>query len=744
MKYEKVCFQDFLLPWKKTIHLLWLLMFLSNLLTLTARQVLPQGFIYASYEVTIPQLLTPKPGQQERQNVTCLLHFEGKNIIMHLTQKKNLVPRHLPIFTYGKDGDLQLDYPFFRDDCYYHGFVQDRPFSLVTLSICSGGLKGILQLENKTYEIEPVQGSTTFQHVIFRLKEKVSAIQMRCGLTQEEQKHQEAMFQNIENVFSKTASKEDWWLRTRYVEIAFVIEHERYLMFARNETLTALQVLDIIHIANSFYEPLFVQLSVAGLEIWSQKNFITISPAIDSTLQDFTDWRRDFLVNHLKSDVAHLIAYKSFEFSLGSAYVGTVCDERMGSAVISYKTTSLSIVSSILAHELGHNLGMQHDEQYCSCGNVHCIMAPVHEVTDKFSNCSYNDYFLTMNAPCLLSPPDPDRIFKIKSCGNKVVDKEEQCDCGSEAQCKLDPCCQSNCTFRSGVSCAFGECCAKCQHLKSGTICRKKTNYCDLPEYCNGTSEWCPEDVYMQDGAPCSNNAYCYRGNCISEDTQCKMIFGFSAKTATDICFREMNAKGDRFGNCGFNKHGIYHKCQIKNTLCGRIQCENVQILPSLEEHSAIIQVPLGDKQCWSTDYHSGMKTADIGAVTDGSPCGKDKMCINRKCVSVSLLKYDCNFTKCHNRGVCNSRKHCHCDYGWGPPDCLKKGHGGSIDSGPPQPRKHLSTIAKAGIIGGIIYVLSSAFVLVSVGIYFRYGFIRLFRRLRRRTESSTTEVSKW
>ncbi|XP_007428403.2 disintegrin and metalloproteinase domain-containing protein 20-like [Python bivittatus] len=741
MKCEKVYFKGFLLLWKMIIHLLWLLMLLRNVLTVTASQILPQGFIYASYEVTIPWLLSPKPGQQEPQNVTYLLQCEGKNIIMHLTQKRDLVPKHLPIFTYSEDGDLQLDYPFFRDDCYYHGFVQDKLFSLVTLSICSGGLKGILQLENKTYEIEPIQGSTTFQHVIYRLEEKESAIQMRCGLTQEEQKHQEAMFQNIENVVSNTASKGDWWLRTRYVEIAVVIEHERYLKFAKNETLTALQVLDIIHIANSFYEPLSVQLCVVGLEIWSQKNFIMISPVIDRTLQDFSDWRRDSLVNRLKSDVGHLFACKTFELSLGSAYVGTVCDERMGSAVISYMTSSLSIISSIFAHELGHNLGMLHDEQYCSCGRVNCIMAPVHEVTDKFSNCSYNDYFLTMNAPCLLSPPDPDRIFKIKLCGNRVVDKEEQCDCGSEAQCKLDPCCQSNCTFRSGVSCAFGQCCAKCQYLKSGTVCREKTSYCDLPEYCNGTSEWCPEDVYVQNGAPCSDDAYCYRGNCMSEHTQCKMIFGFSAKTATDICFREMNAKGDRFGNCGL-KHGIYHKCQTKNILCGRIQCENVQVLPSLEEHNTIIQIPLGNKQCWSIDYHSGMKIADIGAVTDGSPCGKDRMCIDRKCVSVSLLKYDCNITKCHNRGVCNNYKHCHCDYGWAPPDCLKKGHGGSIDSGPPRPHKHLSTMAKAGIIGGIIYIFSSAFVLVSLAIYFRYGFIRLFRRFRGRPMPTTTELN--
>ena len=37
----------------------------------------------------------------------------------------------------------------------------------------------------------------------------------------------------------------------------------------------------------------------------------------------------------------------------------------------------------------------------------------------------------------------------------------------------------------------------------------------------------------------------------------------------------------------------------------------------------------------------------------------------------------------CHDRGVCNSRGHCHCDDGWAPPYCQFPGPGGSLDSGP-------------------------------------------------------------
>lgn len=719
---------------------IWLLVMAFNILNETPGQTLPLGFRYASYEVTVPRKLTPRSGQPDHQDVTYLLQIEGKDQILHLRQKRGFVPKHFPIFTYGKEDNLQVDYPFIKDNCFYQGFVQGKS-SLIAISTCSGKLRGLLQVENKTYAIEPVQTSPSFQHVVYRLEEEEGAIHMRCGLTEEEQSRQKAMIQNTEHIDTKIAPGKHWWTHKRYAKLVVVVEYERYKQFGKNETLTAMEILNIVNMADSLYEPLGVHVTLVGLEIWSQKNLIPISNNIDSLLQTFNLWRKYALAKRLEHVVAHLFVYKYFGSTLGVAYIGTACEPEWASGVESFTTSILSLMANTLAHELGHNLGMSHDSKYCTCDQRYCIMAPTQKHTDKFSNCSYDSYFNLRNTgalDCLLISAEPDKVYTLKYCGNRVVEEGEQCDCGSKTNCEGDPCCQSNCMLRSGASCAFGKCCANCRFLPTGTICRENTSICDLPEYCSGTSERCPENVYVQNGAPCKNGAYCYNGNCFTHSEQCKTIFGKEAKVAPESCFRELNVRGDRFGNCGINGDK-YDKCKANNTLCGRIQCENIDKLPSLEEHSTVIQTPSGKRFCWSTDYHFGMDTVDIGSVRDGTPCGPKMICIGRECAQVSLLNYDCNVTKCHNRGICNTYKHCHCDYGWAPPDCLSKGTGGSLDSGtPPQriipPPQHSSNAG--AIVVGIVLAPSVVFCSGLV-IYFRSAIMQQCGRLIGRFSSS-------
>nr|XP_020644171.1 disintegrin and metalloproteinase domain-containing protein 20-like [Pogona vitticeps] len=687
--------------------LLWLVVASGVFWGQASCQAPPQGFRFVSYEVIIPRRMAPRRGR-EPQDLTYLLEVEGKGLVVHLRQKRGFIRKHFPVFTYSEEGDLQVDFPFLGDDCFYHGFVQGKPSSLIALSTCSGGLRGLLQVDSKMYEIQPVQASHTFQHVVYRLEGEEGAVHRRCGLTEERQNSQEAMTQGTENVLGKNYPGRPWQTHTRYVKIALVMDHERYVQFGRNETLAARQVLDAIHIADSLFEPLGIRVAVVGLEIWSQKNLIPISKHIAELLDMFNTWRKISLIQHLRHDVGHLFVYKHFGVDVGLSFVGTVCDSSRASAVEAFTTSSLFSFTLTFAHQLGHNLGMRHDEKYCTCSQRSCIMAPLQSNTSKFSNCSYNSYSNLMDSgrkQCLLIPPEHEKLYDFKNCGNSIVESGEQCDCGSKFHCELDACCQSNCMLRSGATCAFGACCANCQFLPAGTVCRERTNICDLPEYCTGITEWCPEDVSVQDGAPCHDGAYCYHGKCSTHNEQCKTIFGRQAAVAPLSCFKEINTRGDRFGNCGILGN-VYQKCENSDVLCGRIQCVNIEEVPNLNEHNTVIQTSLSSNVCWGINYPSGVSIADTGAVQDGTHCGSGMVCINRDCVKVSLLNYDCNQTKCHNRGICNSHKNCHCNYGWAPPYCLNEGYGGSIDSGPPSPNS-----GNTGVSEGVIIVLSAVIV---------------------------------
>ncbi|XP_058526462.1 disintegrin and metalloproteinase domain-containing protein 25-like [Ochotona princeps] len=631
-------------------------------------------------EVVIPLRVTgTEKGMKTKGWLSYRLQIAGHRYIIHMKVKTNLVTRHFSMFTYSDQGALIEDRPFVREGCYYHGYVEGDPESMVAVSTCFGGFQGMLQINDTVYEIKPKTFSSKFEHLVYKVDSEDT---MTCGLTEEEIAQQLKKYKRNNPVLMQS-DYQGWWTHRWFLELAVVVDQERFFHKGSNISAVEDEVIEIINILNSLYEHMDMEVALPGIEIWNEGN--PIPPAnISYFLREFCKWKRTNLNIRIPHDVVHLFIKAGFGMYLGLAYVGTVCSTGSNCAVNSFRTDALPSFAKILAHELGHNLGLGHDTPTCKCKDSKCIMFPSASGATKFSNCSYAQYWgYSIRVRCMRSPPNPESLFVKHRCGNAIVEEEEKCDCGSLGSCKNDRCCLTNCTLVRGASCAFGNCCKDCQFVPSGQVCREQGNECDLPEWCNGTWHECPDDVYVQDGSPCLGMGYCYEKRCNFRDEQCRKIFGKKARSANQICYREINTRGDRFGNCG-NDTNTYIACGFADILCGRIQCENVTEIPSLGSHSTMHITRLDGHMCWGVDYHFGMTALDVGDVKDGTECGEQRVCIGRRCVPEPVWDSECIPEMCNMHGICNSKHHCHCSNKWAPPNCRTKGNGGSIDSGPP------------------------------------------------------------
>ena len=86
----------------------------------------------------------------------------------------------------------------------------------------------------------------------------------------------------------------------------------------------------------------------------------------------------------------------------------------------------------------------------------------------------------------------------------------------------------ANCTPCFSPSGSPGSVCLHPQFREAGGVCRRSADECDLPEYCTGASQHCPEDSFEMNGKLCYNHeqGYCYDGQCPTHKQHCWRLFG--------------------------------------------------------------------------------------------------------------------------------------------------------------------------------------------------------------------------
>ena len=357
---------------------------------------------------------------------------------------------------------------------------------------------------------------------------------------------------------------------TRKVALIGVATDCEYTKSFNSTDAARLNIIDQINSASDVYERTFnITLGLQNLTI-SDANCPGTPPAAtpwnipcqgNTTITDrlnlFSQWRGQRQDNNAYWT---LLTRCPTGPEVGLAWLGQLCVNTAQSSSSGESTSGANVVArtstewQVIAHESGHTFGAVHDcdTSACASGNIvnaqQCcprssstcdaraefIMNPsTADGITNFSPCTIGNVCSALlrnsvRSNCLTDNKGVTTISG-NQCGNGIVEDGEDCDCGGEASCGNNRCCNpKTCKFINNAVCddSNEDCCRGCQFASNGTVCRASTGVCDPQEVCTGSTPNCPPDQTKTDGDDCGNGLQCASGQCTSRDLQCKTLMG--------------------------------------------------------------------------------------------------------------------------------------------------------------------------------------------------------------------------
>uniref|UniRef100_A0A3P8VYD7 ADAM metallopeptidase with thrombospondin type 1 motif 6 n=1 Tax=Cynoglossus semilaevis TaxID=244447 RepID=A0A3P8VYD7_CYNSE len=631
------------------------------------------------YQLTVPvrvdengEFLNSDPPESQ---LFYKLSAYGKHFHLNLTLNPHLVSKHFTVEYWGKEG-LEWRHNTV-DNCHYVGFLQNQHSTTrVALSNCRG-LHGVITTEEEQYLIEPLKNisSTTSsqwnleeaqQHVIYKMSSGAP-----CQFNTPSPGHLAHLPPNSSRHSSSTHRQKRSVSTERFVETLVVADKMMVGYHGRKDIEH--YILSVMNIVAKLYHDAslgnVVNIIVTRLIVLTEDQpNLEINHHADKSLDSFCKWQKSILSHHNdgnsipENGMAHhdnavlitrydICTYKNKPCgTLGLASVAGMCEPERSCSI--NEDIGLSSAFTI-AHEIGHNFGMNHDGIGNACGTkghetAKLMAAHITANTNPFSwsACS-KDYITSFldsgRGTCLDNEPlKRDFLYPTVAPG-QVYDADEQC------------------RFQYGASsrqCKYGEVCRE-------LWCLSKSNRCVT------NSIPAAEGTLCQTGS--IEKGWCYQGECVVFGTwpqsadggwgpwsmwgECSRTCGGGVSSSTRHCDSPAPSGGGKY--C-LGERKRYRSCNIDACPAGsrdfrEKQCADFDNMPFRGKYYNWKPYTGGGvKPCALNCLAEGYNfyTERSPAVIDGTRCLADSLniCINGECKHVgcdNILGSDAKEDRC-------------------------------------------------------------------------------------------------
>eukprot|EP00111_Clytia_hemisphaerica_P010409 TCONS_00030414-protein len=476
-------------------------------------------------------------------DVAYRLPTSNQDIVLDLKKRGKHLADSIRIISHNGDGAQEFE-DHVPEDCHYVGTIRGIEDSHAYISTCHG-VTGTLDDGSNRFDIIPHDEEG--RHQFIRVDDHVNNIQhmLKKGSFFENDESIEAPMIRKRRDATKNGNVpglrvfelidvEPQYIKylttnkTRYVELLATVDKGVTEGYNNNKSLILERILNAIGQVDVSYQAIGVRMVLTALEVQTEDLFARENKGgkeLGNYKEHAEKLRKTDAFKDISYDHGLFFSKTSWDDGVvGMAYMGSVCTSLQYSINL-WTFTAISGPTTIIGHEFGHNFNFPHDGDECTCLTPRgCFMGGSKSSRPGFSDCNLQRLALKEFA-CINQPPKAPILHR---CGNGIKDPGEECDCGTEENCKKngDNCCEPmKCKLKAHVQCSHynypGCCSEQCYFRKEGTLCRKVTSNCDVDEYCTGDSPMCPVDNVAQNGMSCGDSI--------------QMIFGTKSRSRETI-----------------------------------------------------------------------------------------------------------------------------------------------------------------------------------------------------------------